>query len=222
MDPALIVLVVIGIAVAAYWGYRSRIERQEKVAKHTRAAAENGWAYTGRDDSLADRFAGTPFGKGHSRAADHAFTGEHRGRPFTAFEYRYETGGGDSRSTNYVFTVAVVPLPRRMPGLQVAPETLRTKLLGHVGMRDLQLESDEFNEMFRVDTEDERFAYAVLHPRMMQWLIDSPRAEYTPFRFEQGNLLAWHEGGIEAPKVTWMLGYLGDVLERVPASAWQD
>jgi hypothetical protein len=220
MDPSLIVFVAIGIAVATYWGYRSRIERQEKAGKYARAAAENGWAYSGRDDSLADRFDGPPFGQGHSRVADHVFTGEHRGRPFTAFEYRYETGGGDSGSRSYVFMVGVVPLPGPTPRLQVAPETWRTKALGYVGMRDLQLESEEFNELFRVDTDDERFAYAILHPRMMRWLIDSPRTEYTSVRFERGHLLAWHESAIEAADVAWLLGHLCDILERVPDDVW--
>lgn len=118
------------------------------------------------------------------------------------------------------FVVALsTPAPR--PTLEVGREGLGRKLLGFVGVRDLQLESEEFNKTFLIRTEDDKFAYDVLHPRMMEWMLSDERALRTSFRFERGDLLTWDREKIDLPKVQWMLDYLCDVLDRVPGFVWK-
>ena len=39
------------------------------------------------------------------------------------------------------------------------------------GGRDLELENKAFNDAFRIDCADDWFASAVLHPRMMEWML---------------------------------------------------
>jgi hypothetical protein len=200
---------------------QGRVDRQERVAKLSAGAAEYGWQYTEKDMSLVDRFAGEPFGKGYSRSTADVLRGTRRGREFVAFSYSYTEGSRDNGSTTYVHTVAVLSLPCVTPMLQIGREGRVAKLLDFVGRRDLQLESAEFNDAFRVDTDDEKFAYTVLHPRLMRWLLDSPRADYTPFRFERGALLAWQKDTIEVPKAQWMVDYLSDVADQVPSFVWK-
>jgi hypothetical protein len=100
-------------------------------------------------------------------------------------------------------------------------EGLGRKLLGLVGVRDLQLESEDFNKTFHIRTENEKFAYDVLHPRMMEWMLADQRALSIPFRFERGDLVTWREGKVDVSEVDELLNYVADVVERVPSFVWK-
>lgn len=217
----LIIAAVVVVGLVLYFQYQAH---QKKVAAFTALAAERGWRYTERDRGLANRFLGTPFGDGHGRDARHVLTGSFRDRPMLAFEYSYKEthGSGDDRRTEtYHYTVVSLGLPAPKPTLQVNREGLGRKLLGLVGVRDLQLESEDFNKAFHITTEDDRFAYDVLHPRMMEWMLADQRALSTPFRFERGDLVTWDQCRIEVSNVDALLNYLCDVVDRVPSFVWK-
>jgi len=217
----LVIGVVVVVGAGLYFQYQAH---KKKVAAFTALAAERGWRYTERDRALANRFQGTPFGEGHGRDARHVLTGSFRDRPMLAFEYTYKEthGTGDDRRTEtYHYTVVSLGLPAPKPTLQVNREGLGRKLLGLVGVRDLQLESEAFNKTFHIRTENEKFAYDVLHPRMMEWMLADQRALSTPFRFERGDLVTWDQGKIDVSNVDGLLNYLSDVLERVPSFVWK-
>ncbi|MFC4858933.1 hypothetical protein [Actinophytocola glycyrrhizae] len=217
----LVIVVVVVVAAVMFFQYQAH---KKKVEAFTALAGERGWRYTERDRGLARRFTGTPFGEGHGRDARHVLTGTHRGRPVLAFEYSYKEtrGSGDDRRTRtYHYTIVSTGLPAPKPTLQLNREGLGRKLLGFVGVRDLQLESDEFNRTFHIRTENDRFAYDVLHPRMMEWMLADERALTTPFRFEQADLLTWQEGKIDVSDVDALLNYLCDVLDHVPTFVWK-
>jgi hypothetical protein len=225
MDPVAIVLIIIGavvvLGVAFYFQHKAH---QKKVAEFTAFAAQRGWTYTEKDKRLRDRFLGAPFGKGHGREARHILRGEHRGRPILIFEYIYKEtqGSGDQQQTQtYRHTVASASLPSPKPTLQVGREGFGRKILGLVGVRDLQLESEQFNETYHIKTDNERFAYDVLHPRMMEWMMADQRALTYGFRFERGDLVVWDREKIELAKVPGMLDYVCDVLDRVPDFVWK-
>ncbi|HEV2783672.1 MAG TPA: DUF3137 domain-containing protein [Actinophytocola sp.] len=215
----LFALAAVGLGI---WSVVKWRLRKQRIGELSAFAAQRGWQYEERDDSLADRYTGTPFGRGSSRRVRHVLSGQHRGRRVTAFEYSYTEGSGDN-STTYTFTVAALATPAHRPWLEVKREGLGRKLLGLIGVRDLQLESDEFNERFHVDTADAKFAYDVLHPRMMEWLIGDRRAADLgwAFRFEQGDLVTWAKGPLEIDKLMGMLDYLGEILEQVPSFVWK-
>jgi hypothetical protein len=215
-----ILVVLIGIAVLVInWQLRKR-----KVAAFRAFAARRGWRYVERDNRLAKRFLGAPFGKGSARRCTHVFIGEHRGRLLTAFEYIYEETSGtgdDRRTTTYRNTVVALSTPAARPTLEVSREGFGRKLLGLVGIRDLQLESDEFNKAFLIRAEDDKFAYDILHPRTMEWMLADQRCQDQPFRFERADLLTWRKGSIDLQTVVWLLDYLCDVLDRVPTYVWK-
>jgi len=217
----LIIAAIVIVGLVLYFQYQAH---KKKVAAFTALATERGWRYTERDRGLANRFTGTPFGEGHGRDARHVLRGSFRDREVLAFEYSYKetTGSGNDRRTEtYHHTVVSIGLPAPKPTLQVNREGLGRKLLGFVGVRDLQLESEEFNKTFHIRAEDDKFAYDVLHPRMMEWMLADQRAMSIPFRFERGDLVTWNEGKIDVSEVDWMLNYVCDVLERVPPFVWK-
>lgn len=219
-----VVLAIVGVLFIGGVMYFQYKARKKKIAQFTAFAAQRGWRYTDRDRSLVNRFVGTPFGQGHGRDAQHVLRGEHRGRQILAFEYSYrETHGSgqDQRTETYTHTVVALSLPAGKPTLQVGREGMGRKLLGLVGVRDLQLESEQFNEAFHIKTDNDRFAYDILHPRMMEWMLADQRAQSVPFRFERGDLMTWDRRRIDLPKVQWMLDYLCDVLDQVPGFVWK-
>lgn len=222
MNTALLVIAaVVVVGLVLYFQYQAH---KKKVAAFTALASERGWRYTERDRSLVNRFEGTPFGDGHGRDARHVLTGTLRDRPLLAFEYSYKEthGSGDDRRTEtYHYTVVSIGLPAPKPTLQVSREGLGRKLLGLVGVRDLQLESEDFNKTFHIRTENDKFAYDVLHPRMMEWMLTDPRAQSMPFRFEGGDLMTWQERKFDPSTVDTYANYLCDVADQVPSFVWK-
>lgn len=190
----------------AWLRHRARATRLREFATRT------GWRYREKDKGVIPiRYLGTPFRIGNERMARHVLSGTHRDREVTGFEYSYRKGTSTHR-----FTVVTVPLPAWGPTLELGRERLAHRVRG----RDLQLESDEFNAAFRIDTSDDRFAYDVLHPRMMAFLLADGRAQELPVRFERRDLLTWCGGPMAEDRLLGMADYLCDVLDHVPAHAW--
>ena len=219
------ILVLLGVAICAIWLVVVAVRRAGERARQKTAylwdwARRRGWTYVTDDPSLTRRFQGRPFGIGSNRRALHVLAGVHRGRHMIAFEYYYTTSNGDSQTTHQCL-VAAIPTPSPRPYLELTLESAGTKLLELVGVRDLQLESEEFNRVFRIRTGDDRFAYDVLHPRMMEWLLSDQRSRTVPFRFEGNALLCWSGGEMNPGYVIWMADYLADVADRVPEYVWR-
>lgn len=209
----------IAVIVLSLWAVPILVSARRHRARSTRMrafAADIGWRYTEQDRGLLPvRFLGTPFRTGNERIATHVLSGAHRDQSVVCFEYSYRAHKRTNR-----YTVVTLSLPASGPTLEVGQERLGHRVLGLAGVRDLQLESDEFNAAFRIGTDDERFAYDVLHPRMMEFLLIDERARHLPVRLERGDLLTWTGGPTTADRVTWMADYLCDVLDRVPSHVW--
>lgn len=188
------------------------------------------WSYMRRDDQWADHFTGLPhFSDNDGKQAWHILRGGHRNRRVDAFHYFWErkeqdrdlSGRPRTKITFHKYKVVNVLLPRERPTLTVSKEMWDSKF-------DLDLESIEFNQTFKVKVkrQDEKFAYDVLHPRMMEFLLADQRAvEWKwPFRFERGDLYTWAEWDrpLDMRLVMQKADFLIDILERVPEFVWKD
>jgi hypothetical protein len=69
-----------------------------------------------------------------------------------------------------------------MPSLSIRAEGIFDKLAGVLGFSDINFESAEFSRRFHVKCEIERFAYDVIDPRMMEFLL---AAQPLPIQIEQ-------------------------------------
>ena len=58
-----------------------------------------------------------------------------------------------------------------MSDLLIRPEGMFDRLAGVFGFDDIDFESAEFSRGFHVKSPDKRFAYDVVHPRMMEFLM---------------------------------------------------
>jgi hypothetical protein len=162
---------------------------------------------------LVDRFAGPPFDSGINRRANVLWRGNQRGREFVAFHYSYDIPEQRNNLVTRTFTVVATRTPGPCPDLAITRPTL-------AGGPDVQLESEQFNDAFKIDTLDQKFAYDVLHPGMMAWLLDDGRALRMPLTFGNQDLFSYSVGIAGQDHVQAMLDFLCDVLDRVPTFVW--
>jgi hypothetical protein len=115
--------------------------------------------------------------------------------------------------------VVVVNIGVVMPALSVAPEGMISRLIGRLTNSDIELESEEFNRAFRVTSPNRRFASDVLHPRMMQLLLQWPELAW---RFDADSLLAVRPGSHDVQEIDAKLAALDTILDNVPDFVWQE
>jgi hypothetical protein len=113
------------------------------------------------------------------------------GTPDSMFQYRYTTGSGKNRRTHHRSCV-LVEVPFTAPHLTIGPEGFWSAIGRAIGLRDVEVESPEFNQRYRVSCDDERFAITLLDHGMMAWML-SPNAGGGTVKFEFGGrwMLCW-------------------------------
>jgi uncharacterized protein DUF3137 len=167
---------------------------------------------------------GTPFDTGSRRRARNVITGTESGRPFTAFDYSYETESHDTKGrtskATHRYAVYAVHLPAYLPSLEVSPEAVFGHLATAVGLTtDIDLESEDFNRRFRVRAEDRKFATDVLSPRTMQYLLSVPPAAW---RVQGTDIVRWEEGRLDPADVPVSAAILDRVADGIPTFVWKD
>jgi hypothetical protein len=223
MSAGPIVVLVIGIAVVALVAvvsYRMDKKRREALQAF---GLSNGWAYSARDDSWCDRFTGAPFGEGDSRTARNILRGPYEGTEMVAFDYCYETHSTDSKgrrnTTKHRFAVCALGLKAALPGLELSPESLITRLGNAIGFDDVELESEDFNRRYRVHAQDPKFAYDVLNPRTMQALLARPALH---MRLQGADAVSWSSGRLDPAELLAHLSTLQLVVAGIPSFVWSD
>lgn len=179
----LIVLVVVGlIGVAAYYAHKAE---QERIAALRLIAAEHGWSFDPGSDTRHDDVYGCfgIFTQGHSRRAYNTISGTHEingsPHPIKMGDYLYKvtsSNGKTTTTTTYRLSYLIIHLPYvGVPDLMIRAENFFDKIGAAIGFDDIDFESAEFSRKFLVKSNDKRFAYDVVTPRMMEFLMASPK-----------------------------------------------
>jgi len=193
---AVVILVLLLAIAGAIWAWKLE---QQRTLELQALAQELGLDFDPRDDSAHDdEYAQFEiFRRGHSRVAQRTMHGtlEVFGTRCAVrlgdFRYRVTRSNGKSSSTTtYRFSYLIVHPPWPSPTLLVRPEGLFDKVKGAFGFDDIDFESIEFSRAFWVQSNDKRFAYDVLHPRMMEFLL----AERPPMLDLEGGALCVSDG----------------------------
>jgi hypothetical protein len=183
MDGWQILLFIGLIALAAVGAYFAHLHAKQRREAMAALAAELGWSYSAqKDHSHDEQYANFEiFRRGHDRAAYNTLTGRRtiEGRDFACrmgdFTYKVTTGSGKHRrTTTYNFSYLILHLPfarTDIPALLIRREGMFDKLAGAFGFDDIDFESAEFSRKFHVKSQDKRFAYDVIDPRMMEFLL---------------------------------------------------
>ncbi|MEX2422117.1 MAG: hypothetical protein WD670_09905, partial [Actinomycetota bacterium] len=169
----LALLTVATIALAGgWWRWRRRAERQRSLVFLCQRA--------GLDFAPLDLFGDTTwlpfpmFGR-PQHGTENVVWERQRGTGIRAFDYWYEEPAEDRPVTpRRRLTCAVVPLGASAPRLRIRPRDLDDDMKAVLGLREIELELEEFNRRFAVETEDDRFAIAFIEQRMMEALLALP------------------------------------------------
>jgi hypothetical protein len=169
------------LALIALLAYHSYKQQQLRLAEMSALAGRLGWQFVAdRDSAHDDEYASFEvFRRGHSRYAYNTLrgtvpvSGQQCQAKMGDFHYRVTSGSGKSRSTRtYTFSYLIVHLPyARLPTLFVRQEGIFDTLAGAFGFDDIDFESAEFSKRFHVKSPDKRFAYDVIHPAMIEYLL---------------------------------------------------
>ena len=114
------------------------------------------------------------FNTGGGRRVSNVISGRVDDCTLHAFDYRYTTGSGKDETTHYLSAV-ILDTDLVYPKLTIRPENVLDRIAGVVGYHDIDFESEEFSRKFFVRSEDKKFAYAIVHPKMMEFLLADPR-----------------------------------------------
>lgn len=176
MIAALVFILILAAVGTGVWlSYRAKQRRREALFGF---ATQRGLEYSRVDPfALPSSYAFHLFGMGDGRGCENVLSGTWDGMPVREADYWYYTESSDSkggRSKSYsYFSVVVADLDCSVPRVSISKETLLTRAAEHLGARDLDFESEEFNRMFKVTAEDPQVAYQLIDPRMMNWLLST-------------------------------------------------
>ncbi len=124
-----------------------------------------------------DRYAGySPFGQGSSRRSSNLIQGRWNQIDWEMFDYQYTTGSGKNRTTHRVGVVAALITGGAgrvvFPRLDMRAEGLFDQLVSLAGF-DINFESEQFSRRYHVRCEDRKFAYDLIHPHMIEYLMSA-------------------------------------------------
>lgn len=195
------IAVAVLVAIAAFYSHKQETERRERLAAF---AQQRGWRFEPEPDySFSDRWQRfSCFSLGHSRRAFNRITGQFKATTEAGevldtrieagdYLYKYTSGSGKNRKTK-TRRLSYLLLETPTPGgdLAVRTEHWGDKLAAGLGFDDIDFESAEFSDRFHVKAADKRFAYDVLHPRMMEFMLGS----LSPAFEIRGGVLCVHGG----------------------------
>ena len=197
MEVILVVIVAALAAIGFIFAHQQAKKRREALAA---LASSRGLDFDASFDGSHDvRFAGfAMFRKGRSRVAYNTISGalELGGRSIAIrtgdFRYKERRGSGKNRRTVTIrlsYLIAWNPFGS-VPETIVRREGVFDRLKGMLGFDDIDFESVEFSRRFHVSSEDKRFAYDLIDPRMMELLLRT-----APPAFElEGDLICVSDG----------------------------
>jgi hypothetical protein len=174
----LFVVVVVIIGLLAVYSYR---QQQQRLAELLSLAERLRWHFSSEYDySYDDRFSQfSIFCQGSARYAYNTLAGGIRiGQetwPARMGDFHYQTtstNGKQTQTHHHHFSYLLIDLPYpAVPDLRIRREGIFDALASAFGFDDIDFESAEFSKRFSVKSSNKRFAYDVIDPRMMEFLL---------------------------------------------------
>lgn len=211
--PAVCIAASVGAAVWYCWTLFHGMRRRSEIA---------GWAlgkdYSfSRDDfeDLTTRYGW--FDEIQTRqecCAVNVVSGTFGGRAFKIFDFHLIARSNSGlKRTAASMTVLITDTRLAFPPIRIRPERMSDRLAGAAGFEDIDFESHEFSRQFYVQSPDRKFAYDLIHPRMMEYLLEhkGPRLEIIG-----GSLLAITGTEWTCSECEHVLVFVAGFLELVP------
>ena len=205
-----IFVLVIAVVLFAYNLWQSAKRGKELAAW----AASKGLSFSAaKDRAFADQFlAFRCLHRGRSQYAHNVAQGAWNGRYVYAFDYHYVTGSGKSRRTHR-FSSIVLRSSVSLKPLHLRPEGILDRVTEFFGLDDIDFESAEFSRSFHVKSKDKRWAYDVLHPRTIEFLLSMPRFS---IQFDDRYVIVWKDHRFEPEAFETAIHIAEGILDRLP------
>lgn len=207
-------VVIVGGSI---WGIVVGARHRRLSDAHREFAKTHGWEYLARSFEFNHRFSGYPFGVGSARRQESVLRGTFNGHECATFAHVFEANrgpDGDS-GTLHRFQVTLAELPVALPRIDIVPENLPAAVAKALGGGDVDVESYEFNQRWRVITNDPQYAHALLDPRMIERLL-FPDVEGLGVRIDGGAVYVWSMGRRDISDLARRLGVVSGIARRIP------
>ncbi|MGD0597193.1 MAG: hypothetical protein ABSA64_06680 [Sedimentisphaerales bacterium] len=207
---AFVAVLVVIVVITIYRFYASN-KRLNELA---------GWALSkgllfnhGKDSFFDSKYSNfNCLQKGDSRYAYNIMTGTLAGREFIGCDYHYATGSGKSRQEHNM-SLVIVKSPILLEPLFIRPENFFDKLTEFVGFNDIDFESAEFSKKFYVKSPDKKWAYDIIHPRMMEFLLASPMFS---IQFDLLSIIVYRDTRFSPEEFEDAANLVNGIFERIP------
>lgn len=150
--------------------------------------------------------------RGDNRYAENILRGTINGFPVVAFDHHHEHRDADNDLHHYYDSVLIVTLPKGIKAVEVLPESLATTLSQPLGLTDINFESVAFSKAFCVRAQNQRAAYDVCNPQVMEYLLAHPQVR---FRIKT-DALFMITGLQAAAEIETNLHHLLEIRSRLP------
>lgn len=214
LNPLIVIGIIAFIALIGWLTWYLKKRRREALIQ---AARQLGFKFARRDPFMLTHLPFELMKRGDGRGAENVMWGEWQGLDVREFDYWYYEESTDSqghRTRSYRhFSCALTGMPIAAPHLSVSAENIFTKLADHMGLEDIQFESEEFNRRFNVKSRDPKFATDVVDGRMMEWLLSAGK-EWS-FELDGTRLLCYSRRRNPADLVP-LLGTLKGFRDHIP------
>lgn len=211
MEVLLILGIILAVVVVIVYRFYAASARRNELWEW---ASAHGLEFSAaKDRGMDDRFDEFRcLRRGHSRYAYNIMHGQWDGLALAAFDYHYATGRGKSRNDHH-FSAVVVGSPIPLKPLFIRPEGFFDKVGEFFGFDDIDFESAEFSRKFYVTSPDRRWAYAVIHQGMMEYLLAAPGFSV---EFGHGHMIAWRSGCLSPAELDVAVRFVRGVQQRLP------
>lgn len=220
MTETIVAIMVIGIVIVIVVAVASHQARLKRAAEIRQLAGSRGWTYLERDDALTRRWEGKPFTGGGT--ATNIVTGQYRGLDFTAFTYTYTTtsyNGTTTTTQSHPFAVYTVKLPAAVPNFSVGREGFfGGKVAEAFGFERVNIDDEDFNNTYKVKSDDQAFGQRIMQPPLVQLLKSSPPWDW---RFTGQTMISYDAGTFEPGSVAPRLDRMRAVLDAIPPEVWE-
>lgn len=215
----IIAAIIIGAIVAGVIQARRRRQDMENWAR------KNSWRFHGshKDYGLHQRFGFDCLNRGEGdRYAYNIVEGHDDSREVFAFDYHYATYSHSKNGRNkhsHYFSAVVMNSQLPLKPLKIRRENLLDKVANFFGRNTINFESAEFSKKFHVEAPDRRWAYDILHSRVIETLLHAPAFE---IQIQGPYLIAASDRQMPIPKFRKALRLLHHLIDSLPDYVRQD
>ena len=206
-DSLFIVAVLVAFVVSIIYSIYASGKRRKELA---------GWALSkgllfspGNDRSFDSKYPNVNcLQNGDSRYAYNIMTGMLAGRELIGCG----TGSGKSRQEHHI-SLVIVKSPILLKPLFIRPENFFDKFAELVGFNDIDFESAEFSKKFYVKSPDKKWAYDIIHPQIMEFLLASP--EFS-IQFDLLSIIVYRDTTFSPAEFEDAANLVNGIFERIP------